>query len=226
MRLLPLILAFPMFAYAHTPLTTVELVCPIGGEKFKMAQVGSSFISNRYLDLRPFGPGPAPWPLAKCPSNGFVIFRDKFSDSELDQLREFVATSEYRELTRIHRNYYLAAVLQRHIQAPPEQVAFTLLQATWQATSKQQYKHYAQEALDGYRVLLNEPNPDKEKWTTYQLVAGELERRIGNFDDATKRFSELKNSHPDDAHIQEIIQLQLSLIADRNTGTQLMPKKK
>lgn len=225
MLLLPLVLlGFSITANAAT-FYQAELVCPIGGGSFTTTLAGSGFTSGRFLDLKPFGPTPAPWPLAKCPSNGFVLYQSKFTDSELDRLKEFVESPMYQEQKSLHTNYYLAAVLQRHLKEPPSRVAFTLLQATWEARGNQ-YQPYASEALEQYKILLSEPYADKKKWLTDQLIAGELERRLERFEDAHKRFSELKGGLPNDAFELEIVDLQMKLISERKSNQQLIPSKK
>jgi len=225
MRLLPLVLlGISVTANASTFYQT-EIVCPIGGETFTTTLAGSGYTSGRFLDLKPFGPTPAPWPLAKCPSNGFVLYRSKFTDAELGRLREFVESPQYQELKSLHSNYYLAAVLQRHLEEPPSRIASTLLQATWEARGNQ-YQLYASEALDLYKTLLSEPYADKKKWLTDQLIAGELERRLERFDDAHKRFSELKDGLPNDAFELEIVDLKIKLISERKSNQQRIPSKK
>lgn len=56
---------------------------PIGGESFKVTIGSSGTMFDRSLDLKPIGLIAAPWSLAKCPSNGFVMHQQKFSDDEL-----------------------------------------------------------------------------------------------------------------------------------------------
>lgn len=226
MRLLPLLIfaTFPLLARAMT-FQEVELTCPIGGEKFKTVLAGSGFTSGRFLDLKPFGPVAAPWPLAKCPSNGFVMYQSKFSETEVERLQQFVTSSTYQEIQAVHTNYYLAATLQRHLDEPQERIAFTLLQATWEARGEQ-YNRYASEALEIYKALLSKPYSDKKKWVTDQLVAGELERRIRRFDDALKRFSDLKENISDNQFAEEIVELQLKLISEGKSNPQLVPSKK
>lgn len=226
MRLLTFLIfaAFPLLARALT-FQEVELTCPIGGEKFKTVLAGSGYISGRFLDLKPFGPVAAPWPLAKCPSNGFVMYQSKYSESELERLEQFVASPAYQEIQAANTNYYLAATLQRHVEEPQEKFAQTLLQATWEARGEQ-YNRYASEALEVYKALLSKPYSDKKKWMTDQMIAGELERRTRRFDDALKRFSDLKENISDDQFVEEIVELQLKLISEGKSNPQLIPAKK
>ncbi|MBL8370853.1 MAG: hypothetical protein JNK28_05645 [Burkholderiaceae bacterium] len=209
---------------AHTSYEA-DLVCPIGGEKFKAVLAGSGTSYGKFLDLKPYGPIAAPWPLAKCPANGFVMFQDKFSDTELSRLETFVASTQYQELKKTHTNYYLAASLQRQIDAPLSQLASTLLQATWEAPGGL-YSVYAAEALEAYLALLKVEPTDSKSWVTYQLIAGELERRLGKFEAAANRFSVLKENPSLNSFVKGIIEFQLQLISEQNLTSQPIPSGK
>ena len=124
----------------------VDVTCPIDGQVFKTREAKSGTKLGNYLDMKPYGPMPAPWPIARCPGNGFVIYRPVFSSEELQRFRAYVATDEYRALLRPHSNYYLAARLQIHNGEPPRQVAYTLLKASWEAEGTELYPRYAREA--------------------------------------------------------------------------------
>lgn len=209
---------------AHTSYES-DLVCPVGGEKFKAVLAGSGTSFGRFLDFKPYGPIAAPWPLAKCPSNGFVMFQNKFSETELGRLDTFVASAAYQDMKNAHTNYYLAAVLQRQIDAPTSRLAQTLLQATWEA-SDSLYTAYATEALEAFTALLGAESPKSKPWVSYQLIAGELERRLKKFDAAADRFSKLQDNSDLDQSARGIIEFQRQLISERNATQQLMPNAK
>ena len=222
---LPLFLiaaGFATLVQAHTVFET-DLVCPIGGQTFKAVLAGSGTSFGKFLDLKPYGPIAAPWPLAKCPDNGFVIFKETFTDAELERLTAFVASPAYREMKDVHSPYYLAAALQQEIGAAPERVAFTLLQATWEA-GDERYHSYAAAALDAYVRLLDAAPGDDRQRLTHRLIAGELERRLGHFDAAARRFQALQDEATLPPFIRSVIALQQKLIAARNASQQPMPR--
>lgn len=135
-----------------------EIACPIGGERFKttIALSGTQFGQN--LDRRPFGAIAAPWPLAKCP-NGFVIYKEKFADSELKRLKSYVLSKDYQALKTSETNYYLAARLMRQLDVPIEALADALLKATWEAEQDSRYRRYATEALSAFEAVIASPPP-------------------------------------------------------------------
>ena len=68
------------------------------------------------LDLMQVGPIQSPWPLAVCPTNGFVFFKDKFDTKELERLRPIILSPEYQAL-KGEAAYYRAAWIAAHTGA-------------------------------------------------------------------------------------------------------------
>jgi hypothetical protein len=202
-----------------------KVVCPVDGRIFEARGGGPgsyrepwrSFLGSyreygSALDLMPTGATLAPWPLAKCPSNHFVIYKQKFTADELSRLRRYVASAEYRALAAEHTSYYLAAALQAHLGATSAQLRYVLLQATWQARVGPLYRDYAQKALEAFTQALAGPARDPEEWLLDQFLAGELERRLGRFDQAVARFRALeKHGDVDRFGFGETLRLQLHL---------------
>jgi hypothetical protein len=221
-----LILSFALIPYAAIARVNIEenFICPIGGERFKAVIAASGTSFGQYLDLKPYGPVAAPWPLAKCPTNGFVMYKSKFSDVELARLKELVVSPAYQDIKALHTPYYLSAVLQRHINAPLKDIASTLLKATWEVEDHR-YAAYATEALAAHVALLKTEPVDGKNWITYQLIAGELERRLERFEDANNRFSAIKDSVNIQPLVKRMVDFQLTLIAARNATPQMVPSE-
>lgn len=203
----------------------IDVVCPIDGKRFKTITAFSGSQFGMQLDLKPVGPTPAPWPLAKCPGNGFVVYKKTFSAEELARLRPYVRSEAYRALVPGHTNYFLAAKLQQALNEPPARVAITLLQATSEARDDDQYRAYATEALAAYEQVLQAPPKDEVDRLTAVLVAGELERRLGRFDLARSRFLAIPNRDSLAEPMDRIVALQLSLIEKGNSEPAEIPPK-
>jgi hypothetical protein len=159
------------------------------------------------------------------------MYQNEFPQADMTRLREYVLSEEYRALKDGNTNYYLAARLRAHLGEKPAQRAEMLVQATWEAQSGAQYERYAAEALAAYQQLLTEQSlteesADPEAWLTAQLVAGELERRLGRFADAKMRFLMLaKREEVRSGILAAILQLQLQLIEAKDNQPQLAPQK-
>lgn len=225
MRLLVALAAACVFAEPCWGLTygDVELKCPLDGTVFRMRAAMSGTQFGIYLDLKPSGPTAAPAPLARCPSNGFVIYKSRFTDKELEKLRSFVASSAFQQLRLEKSAYYVAAKLQQHMGESPERVAWTLLQATWEAG--EDYPRIASEALGAYARVLSRVKLDPEDRLTAQLVSGELERRLQRFDAAKSRFAAIRGDPGfNDAYAAAIIELELKLIEARDSAEHAVPR--
>ena len=218
------LLVIPYAANAQT-MDQVEVTCPLGGEVFQATLAMSGTAFGTYLDFRPYGPIASPPPLPKCPSNGFVVYKRKFNDDELQRIKPYVVSQDYQALQRTHTNYYLAAKLQTHLGASQKQLARTLLYASWETERSEQYREYATEALEAYKRALTEEYPKKNEWLTDQLVAGELERRLGRFEEANSRFLFIADREKaSSGTLHDILELQLRLLKAKNSEPNLAPQ--
>lgn len=232
----PAIAAVCFFLFARVALALSlgpepKVVCPIDGKSFTARGGGPGSAQDSWretfgtvreygktLDLMPTGATLAPWPLAQCPSNHFVLYKRQFAPNELSQLRRYVQSAEYRALAAAHTSYYLAAELQGQLGATPAQLRFVLLQATWQARVGPLYEAYAQKCLDAFLQAIAKPSTDAEERILDQYLAGELERRLGRFDQAIFRFRALSNlGEVDSFGFREVLNLQLHLAGARDS---------
>ncbi len=200
------------------------VTCPIGGERFSYEAPPPLASHETYLDQRPVDKA-APWPLAKCPGNGFVLYKSSFSDAELGRLREFVLSDKYRALSAAHTPHYLEAALRRKLGEPPYVIAWALVQATWEASSDPaRYKQYAGEALATYDAISLESLQEIRHRIVKRMISGELARRLGQFDSARDRFLEMRdNAELSKPFFQRIVELQLKLIRAKDTGPHRIP---
>lgn len=245
-----LMLVLISFTARASIIKMMPFTCPIGGETFSSFAQLSGYQAGSFLDLKPYGMLTAPDPLPVCPSNGLVMYKYKFTQKELIRLEEYVLSEEYRNLRKIHTSYYLVSRLKKYLGAPQNEIAFTLLQATWEAKPGEQYRQYALEALEIYKSMLQSQYPkgplrvataeiprvsaapkirrdeapgaeapdENTLWLRYQLVAGELERRLERFEEAKARFAELaKLTEIVKGAERGIVELQMQLIEDKNS---------
>ena len=193
----------------------VEMVCPYDGTKFTFTAEASGTSFGRTLDLRPLGPIMSPWPMAVCPTNGFVFFKDKFDDEELKQLKPLILSPAYQALAK-ETAYYRAAWIRERTGASHEDVSFLLLQATWQADRGGQYERYAKQLIERLPDDIRAAKCDKKP--VLQQVLGELMRRVGNFDAAKAHFLEWKSELAPGGEPSRIAAFELGLIEAKDSG--------
>jgi hypothetical protein len=169
----------------------VEVTCPYDGAKFTARLQGSGTSFGTLLDHRPIGAIVAPWPLAVCPTNGFVFYKDKFEDAELETLRPFVLSNEYQSLND-ETPYFRAAWLMEQAGFPHTKVTWELLQATWETYApRDRYVRYAKAVLNRLPDDI-EAASGAEK-TNLRILRGELLRRVEDFGEAAELFRGLKD---------------------------------
>lgn len=203
-------------------------VCPIGGEKFKQPMVGSGTQFGVHLDLKPFGPTAAPWPLPVCPGNGFVMYREDFDKAQLDKLAAFIATPAYREAVREDTPYFRAVLLMREVGETPDVIAFNLLKASWETDAQPaRYARYAAATLDALRASQAAGAGNAEQRLTFDVLIGELLRRLGRFEEADAHFAALQAAPTAlPKTLARVVRQQRALIAARDATAQRMADEK
>jgi hypothetical protein len=176
----------------------LEVTCPIDGKTFRAEIVAAFSTSGMRLDLKPLGQVVAPYPYPICPDNGFVIYKSRFSEDEMEKIRPIVQSAEYQRLRRNHTSYFMMAYVKERMGASAYDLGDAYLGASWEAERDQpqrveEYRKLALEKFSAYLVQ-QRGNPDvvkSEEWWTAAAVSAELERLLGRFDEAALRVSEM-----------------------------------
>ena len=229
-------------------LQTVEMTCPYDGTRFEFRVQGSGTSTGQSLDFMLMGAIRSPWPIAVCPTNGFVFAKEKYEPDELERLRPIVLSPDYQAL-KDETPYYRAAWIMERSGEPRTEVSLYLLQATWEAgweALAERYNAKLREAPPGARA----PDPDirallaegtsSERYRRYatellarlpsdiaaasprsgqfKLVQGELLRRLGRFDEADAYFKALEGGYDTGSGEANYVAFQRELIARRDLG--------
>lgn len=204
----------------------VQVVCPIDGKSFsaRVAVSGTSF--GRYFDGQEYGPIASPGPLPVCPGNGFVVEQKRsYSEAELARLRAFVDSPKYRGWAAKDTPYYRLAKQRAFFGESEDAQAQALLVATWEAGA-QRYPRYAEEALAAWRKRAEREGGGESGYQA-RLLVGELQRRLGRFDEARASFEALRADRgfpgakveaKDAQYLRKMVEAQLQLIRDRSVA--------
>lgn len=179
-----LVAAIVTGVFARTSLEE-EKVCPYDGVKFRFMGQGSGTVFGQQLDLKQVGPITSPWPIAVCPSNGFVFYKSKFDEAELEKLRPIVLSADY-QATKNETPYYRAYWLIDRSGGSHSEASNFLLSATWQAYGEQ-YERYATELVN--RLSQDIATTEGPQRRTFIVLQGELLRRLERFDEAARHFT-------------------------------------
>lgn len=109
------------------------LICPIGGERFAAPAIAQcDETGTETMLLMPVGCPPATMP--QCPQNFLPMYR-AFGEAELPLLRQYMQSESYESNVDFSR-YYLAYIVEKHLNGPmPQLPAMLLLRGLWEDPS-------------------------------------------------------------------------------------------
>lgn len=172
----------------------VTMRCPLDETEFSAVQEYSGFAAGQRLDLKKLGAISQPRPLARCPECSLPIW-DKYPDEELKaRLRVALQSARYRAEGRPASPWFALGVLREELAAEAYAIAWTYLQASWEAEENDQPERYveaARRALAWFDRAATELAPDEERRADHRTALYlpiELARRTGDFADARRRL--------------------------------------
>lgn len=156
--------------------------CPLGGESFEGLVLGTHSTFGAHYDLEPVSYMPFPRPMPVCP-NGFVIYKESFSEAELESAAAIIETADYRAAMESHTTYYLFALLTEAMGDLDGELWAIYLQATWQADqcASQLYADYAAAARTAIEARQGDVDIAGNFRVTLQFLIANLHRRVGDF---------------------------------------------
>lgn len=202
-------------------LREVDVTCPYDGEVVKSVQVLSSFTSGTMLDFMPLGSTMAPPPLAVCPGTGFVFFVENIPEDVRARLRPFIESDDYQKY-RNESSYYRASKIVEFLEYPSDSIATYLLYATWDMAGHRRYEVYARELLKYLPALIKKQSSADQK-QVWELLAVELNRRIGDFAAALAVADEIADQFEPKTLNGKVLAYQRSLIAAQDQKPHRIP---
>jgi hypothetical protein len=203
---------------AHAP-ADVDVTCPLCHTTFKsMSDMPGRRLGMR-LDLKPMGPGAAPASLHKCPNCHFIVYSKDLKEGDKRKLLKLINSREYRHISVDNPTYYLLAKIYETMGKDDLEIAHAYLRASWQVEHDSgKCAKYLEASYAKFGAFLSS---NKDKSTPHimaELVSGEIERRLGRFDQALSRFSRLQKQPEFSGakHLTAIINYQLELIAAKD----------
>ena len=214
-------------AYAVNSLEQ-EFLCPVCGTHWEQRVETSGHSRGLRLDLRQLGDVVDPPTLPQCPKCRFPLFSDRLLEQSNDpakapafrQLRTFVRGADFQMLTAKNPSYFALAQVQQLLKAPHRVIALSYLRASWQAEDREVIcRRLLEKALEHYAAARAEVRRDYRLRGDLALLCGEIERRLGKWDDAEKRFRKLELSGILQGTPQEVIPaIQIRLIERRDSA--------
>ena len=165
----------------------------------------------------------------------FPLFSDRLTEQAKDpkkapafkQLRSFVLGADFQMLAAKNPPYFALALVQglnARNPTPHRVIALSYLRASWQVEDREAAcRRLLEKAREHYIAALAESREGDPLRRDLALLCGEIERRLGKWDDAAKRFRDLEASGLLQGTPQENIPaLQLRLIAQHDAAPHLL----
>lgn len=194
-----------------------EMSCPLGGEKFQTLVLGTHSTYGLHLDWEPVSYLDFPTPIPVCPSNGFVMEKEKYSSEELKRMAKVVDSEEYKKIyAQRHPSYYLLARFRELLGDDNPKRWWQLVVATWEADlcKSEKYAFYANEAIEAAKARLPALEPADEEYWIVNLIIPNLYRRTGRFDPARQWLDEFGGQLPEEKNGREFYALAFRLLRD------------
>ena len=205
-----------------------EFLCPVCGTHWEQRVETSGRSRGLRLDLRQLGDVVDPPTLPQCPKCRFPLFSAGLVEQSNDpakapafrQLRTFVRGADFQMLTAKNPSYFALAQVQQLLKAPHRVIALSYLRASWQVEDRDVIcRRLLEKALEHYIAARAEVRRDYRLRSDLALLCGEVERRLGKWDDAEKRFRDLESSGLLEDTPQAVIPaIQIQLIARRDSA--------
>ena len=212
-----------------------EFLCPICGTHWQQRIETSSRAKGLRLDLRQVGDIVDPPTLPQCVKCRFPLFSDRLTEQAKDpkkapafkQLRSFVLGADFQMLAAKNPPYFALALVQglnARNPTPHRVIALSYLRASWQVEDREAAcRRLLEKAREHYVAALAESREGDPLRRDLALLCGEIERRLGKWDDAEKRFRKLEASELLKGTSQAAIPaLQLKLIAQHDSAPHLI----
>ncbi len=195
---------------AHAVTTApVEVTCPLTGKVFTTRVFRSFTVRGYRLDSRPVLAGsPQILPLPVCPDSGFPVYRN-FSAEELQEVRKIVRDAEFIKVVEIGNTHHAAAFVEERLSSNAEFLAKLYLWAFWEAEEygRGLLMSYGMRSLASFRAYFVDASTQDDDWWDAQIIAANLERKLGQFHEAISRLESLPvEDLPEDSRILTAIE--------------------
>lgn len=195
-----------------------EFTCPFDSHAWKQRIETSADVKGIRLDMRQLGDVVQPPTLPQCPKCKAVLFTDKFELNLVLALKPFITGQDFAHMAAKYPSYYVLAQVQQRLKAPSYHVGHSFLRASWQAESKPAIaRHCLEQAQEFLSLAFQAMERTDKRYADTALLLGELERRLGQFEQADTRFRGLVDVFKEPG-LQRIVARQMELIASRDSA--------
>jgi uncharacterized protein (DUF2225 family) len=206
-----------------TELSLADFTCGFCGQKFTDKIIWSTNVMEQDAELRPLTMGldPLPYYVHACPHCGYTDGDPvQLTDPEKAAIGKFLTAyrQDHGGTVAGAGKYEVLANVYIIRKLPAEKIAYAYQRAAWLADDSHDEaaaRRYRAATLEYLVKALENHGVEAKKVPTLTYLAGELNRRLGRFDEALQWFSRVKPNNP---HLQELVSQQADLAKKKDAG--------
>ncbi|MCL4500597.1 MAG: DUF2225 domain-containing protein [Deltaproteobacteria bacterium] len=193
-------------AAGATTLSDHDFTCGFCGQTFKDKIIWSTNVMDRDAEFRPLAMGldPLPYYVHLCPHCGYANTSEevKLTDREKAEIGKFLTAYRQNhgaEPTPADKYEVLANIFIIR-KLPSDKIAYAYQRAAWMADDANDQaagRKFRTAALEYLTKALKDHETDPKVTPVLTYVAGELNRRLGRFDEALQWFSRVDPNNQD-----------------------------
>ncbi len=226
--LVVLLAAGPEVARA-TEVSLSEFACGFCGQKFKDKIIWSTNIMEQDTEFRPYAMGldPLPYYVHTCPYCGYTDAGDqvKLSDQEKAKIGKFLTAYRQSHGDQVSQadKYEVLANTYLIRKMPSDKIAYAYQRAAWLADDgcdKAAAHKFRSATLEYLTKALEKSEIEAKMVPNLTYLAGELNRRLGRFDEVLQWFARVKPTGPS---LEALVGQQTELARKKDARADRMP---
>ena len=213
---------------AATRLGESDFTCGFCGQNFKDKIIWSTNVMDRDSEFRPYAMGfdPLPYYVHACPHCGYTNDGDRaqLSDQEKVEIGKFLTAYRESQGGRISSAGKYEVLAHTYIirQLPSDKIAYAYQRAAWMADDSHDEtagRKFRTATLEYLTKALEKSEVEAKMVPNLTYLAGELNRRLGRFDEALQWFSRVKPDGP----MKDLVAQQTALARKKDASPDRMP---
>lgn len=223
-----LLAAGPELARA-TEVSWSEFTCGFCGQTFKDKIIWSTNVMEQDVEFRPYAMGvdPLPYHVHSCPHCGYTNANDqvKLSDREKAEIGKFLTgyRQSHGDRASPAGKYEVLANIYLIRKMPSDKVAYAYQRAAWLADDghdEAAARKFRTATLEYLTKALENSEIEAKMVPNLTYLAGELNRRLGRFDEALQWFARVKPTGPS---LEALVAQQADLARKKDARADRMP---
>lgn len=214
---------------AATTLDDGDFTCSFCGQSFKDKIIWSTNVMERDAEFRPHAMGldPLPYYVHPCPHCGYPTDGDRveLSDREKAEIGKWLTAYRESHGGRVSSagKYEVLANIYIIRQLPSDKIAYAYQRAAWMADDSRDEaagRKFRTSTLEYLTMALEKSAVEAKMVPNLTYLAGELNRRLGRFDEALLWFSRVK---PENPNLKDLVAQQTELARKKDARPDRMP---